>query len=99
MQLRIFYSYGRLFIASWLFMGGVALQFVPTAATVARDARLRERQMQAIPAEERAQWLDDRDIEDGRSQAYLRVFGVLMGGFGFAAALREAAYLSARYGH
>jgi hypothetical protein len=99
MQLRIFYSYGRLFLASWLFMGGVALQFVPSAAAVAREARWRERQLQTIPAEQHAEWLDKRDIEEGRSQAYLRVFGVLMGGLGFAAALREAAYLSARYGH
>ena len=37
MQMRVFYSYGRLFVASWLFMGGVALQFVPSASAVARE--------------------------------------------------------------
>ena len=99
MQMRIFYSYGRLFLASWLFMGGLALQFVPSAAAVAREARWREQQLQTIPVEERSQWIENRDLEEGRAQAYLRVFGVLMGGLGFAAALREAAYLSARYGH
>lgn len=99
MQMRVFYSYGRLFIASWLFMGGVALQFVPTAAAVARDARWRERQLQTIPAEQQAQWIEERDLEESRAQAGLRLFGVMMGGFGFAAALRETAYLSARYGH
>jgi hypothetical protein len=99
MQLRIFYSYGRLFVASWLFMGGVALQFVPSASSVGREARWREQQLQTIPAEQRAQWIENRDLEEGRAQAYLRFFGVLMGGLGFAAALREAAYLSARYGH
>ena len=99
MQMRIFYSYGRLFLASWLFMGGVALQFVPSAAAVARDDRWRDRQLQTIPVEQRAQWLEEHDLAEGRAQAYLRFFGVLMGGLGFAAALREAAYLSARYGH
>jgi hypothetical protein len=99
MQLRVFYSYGRLFIASWLFMGGVALQFVPSAAAMARDARWRERQLETIPVEQRAQWSEERDIAEGRAHAYLRFFGVLIGGLGFAAALRETAYLSARYGH
>jgi hypothetical protein len=97
--MRVIYSYARLFIASWLFLGGVALQFGPSAASLARDARWREKQLQTVPAEERSQWIEQRDIEDARSQAYLRVFGVLMGGLGFAAALRETAYLSARYGH
>ena len=96
--MRVIYSYGRLFIASWLFMGGLALQFVPTPSSVAREARWRERQLQAIPANQQAQWVEDRDIEDGRAQAYLRVCGVLLGGLGFAAALRETAYLRGRYG-
>jgi hypothetical protein len=96
--MHIFYSYARLLLASWLFMGGVALQFVPTAAALERDAHWRERQLQKVPADERAQWVEDRDQKDARSQAYLRAFGVLLGGFGFAMALREAAYLSGRYG-
>ena len=40
--MRIFYSYGRLFLASWLFMAGLAMQFVPSAAALERDARWRE---------------------------------------------------------
>ena len=95
--MRVAYSYARLFIASWLFMGGIALQFVPSAAAVARDARWRERQLQTVPAEQRAQWVEDRDNEDANSQAYLRLFGVLVGGLGLAMALRETAYLNARY--
>jgi hypothetical protein len=95
--MRVAFSYARLFIASWIFMGGVALQFVPTAAAVAREDRWRERQLQTIPAGQRLQWVEDRDTEDANSQAYLRLFGVLLGGLGFAAALRETAYLHARY--
>jgi hypothetical protein len=95
--MRVGYSYARLFIASWLFMGGVALQFVPSAAAIARDARWRERQLQTVPADKRAKWVEDRDTEDANSQAYLRLFGVLLGGLGFAMALRETAYLNARY--
>jgi len=95
--MRVAYSYARLFIASWLFMGGVALQFVPSAAAVERDSRWRERQLRTVPADQRAQWVDGRDTEDANSQAYFRLFGVLLGGLGFAAALREAAYLNARY--
>jgi hypothetical protein len=96
--MRVFYSYARLFIASWLFMGGVALQFVPSTAALERDARWRERQLQKVPADQRAQWVEDRDNKDARSQASLRVFGVLLGGVGFAMALRETAYLCGRYG-
>jgi hypothetical protein len=95
--MRIAYSYARLFIASWLFMGGVALQFVPSAAAEARNARWRERQLQPMPADQRAQWVEARDTEDANSQAYMRLFGVLLGGLGFAAALRETAYLLTRY--
>jgi hypothetical protein len=97
LPLRVAYSYARLFIASWLFMGGVALQFVPSPAAVARDARWRERQLQTIPADQKAKWIEDRDQEDSSSQAYLRLFGVLLGGLGLAMALRETAYLNARY--
>jgi hypothetical protein len=95
--MRVLISYGRLFIASWLFLGGLALLFIPSAAAVARDARWRERQLLTIPDDQRAQWVEDRDKESANSEAYLRLFGVLIGGFGFAVALREAAYLNARY--
>jgi hypothetical protein len=96
--MRVYFSYARLFIASWLFLAGVSLLFGPSAAMVARDARWRERQLQAIPVDQQAKWIEDRDTEDGISQAYLRAFGVLIGGLGFAAALRETAYLCGRYG-
>jgi hypothetical protein len=96
--MRIFYSYGRLFLGSWLFMAGIAMQFVPSAAALERDARWRERQLQKLPADQRAQWVEERDGVDSRSQAYLRACGVLLGGLGFAMALREAAYLSGKYG-
>jgi hypothetical protein len=95
--MRVAFSYARLFIASCLFMGGVALQFVPSAAAMERNGRWRERQLQTIPADQRAKWIEERDAEDANSQAYLRLFGVLLGGCGFAAALREAAYINARY--
>jgi hypothetical protein len=95
--MRTVYSYIRLALASWMFLGGIALQLVPSAAAVERDVRRRERQLQAVPAEERAEWLRMRDIEDGRSEAYLRLFGVLLGGVGFGIALFETAYVSARY--
>jgi hypothetical protein len=97
-EMRVMFSYARLFIASWLFLGGVSILFGPSAAAVARDARWRERQLQTIPLDQHAKWIEDRDNEDASSQAYLRLLGILMGGFGFAAALREAAYLSGRYG-
>ena len=98
MQMRVVFSYARLFVASWLFMGGLALQFGPSPAGIARDARWRDRQLKTVPADEHDQWLEDRDIKDASSQAYLRLSGVLMGGLGLAAALRETAYLSGRYG-
>jgi hypothetical protein len=96
--MRAIYSYARLFLASWLFLGGVAVLFGPSAAAVARDARWRERQLQTIPRDQRAQWVEDRDIEDARTQAYVRLLGVLVGGLGFGAALRETAYLCTREG-
>ena len=95
--MRLVFSYLRLLIASWVFMGGVALQFIPTAAATERDARWRERQLQKVPAERRDQWVEDRDNEDSHSQAYLRVCGVLLGGIGLSMALRETAYLVGRY--
>jgi hypothetical protein len=96
--MRVIFSYARLFVAAWLFLGGIALQFIPSAAAVARDARWRERQLQTVPADMRVRWMEDRDSEDATSQAYLRLFGILIGGIGFAMALRETAYLSGRYG-
>jgi hypothetical protein len=95
--MRIFYSYGRLFLASCLLMGGLALVLPRSPAAVARDARWRERQLRAIPAGQQAQWVEERDAEDAQTEAYLRLFGVLVGGMGLAAALREAAYLGGRY--
>ena len=73
------YSYIRLFVAAWLFMGGVAVQFTPSAAATARDDRWRERQLQKIQPEQRTQWIEDRDVIDSNSQAYTRLFGVLIG--------------------
>src|SRR5262245_21280965 len=96
-SMRIFFSYARLFIASWLFMGGLAIQFLPSTEAVARNARWRERRLQAVPVEQRAQWIEDQDVADARPYAYLRLSGVLMGGLGLAAALRETAYLFGRY--
>src|SRR5262245_5395403 len=95
--MRTVYSYVRLVLASWLFLAGVALQFGPSAASVGRDARWRERQLQAVPAEQRSKWVQDQDAEDARSEGAMRLFGVLMGGLGFAGALLEAAYLCALY--
>jgi hypothetical protein len=97
-EVRVIFSYARLLLASWLFMGGIALQFGPSAAATARDARWRERQLATVQADLRAQWVEDRDVEDARSQAYLRLCGVLIGGVGLAVALRETMYLGARYG-
>ena len=37
--MRIFFSYARLFIASMLLMGGLAVQFLPSAEAVSRNAR------------------------------------------------------------
>jgi len=97
--MRTIYSYCRLMLASWLFMGGLALQFIPSAASQEREGRRRERQMQTVAPEDRAQWIIERDIQDGRSQAYLRLLGVLVGGLGLAGAIVEAAYLSAHFGY
>jgi hypothetical protein len=94
--MRTVYSYIRLSLASWMFLGGLALQFIPSAAAVERETRRREQLLQTVPAEERTEWLRARDIEDARSEAYLRLFGVLLGGVGFAIALFETAYVCAR---
>jgi hypothetical protein len=44
--MRTVYSYLRLTVASWMFLGGLALQFIPSAAAVERDVRHRERMIQ-----------------------------------------------------
>jgi hypothetical protein len=95
--MRIYLSYGRLFVASLLLMGGLAIQFLPTTEGVARNARWRERQLKTVPAEQQAQWVEDRDAEDSATYAYLRLFGVILGGAGIAGSLRETAYLFGRY--
>jgi hypothetical protein len=94
--MRIVYSYIRLTLASWMFLGGVALQFIPSAASTERETRHRVRLLQEVPINERAEWMRLRDLDDAHDDAYLRLFGVLLGGIGFAAALFEAAYVSAR---
>ena len=94
--MRTVYSYIRLTLACWMFFGGLAIQFVPSPASVERDIRFRESQVQSVPAEERAEWLRARDLEAARSEAYLRLFGVLFGGLGLAIALFETAYVCAR---
>jgi hypothetical protein len=95
--MRVWFSYGRLFIASWLFVAGLSILFGSSATAAARDERWRERHLKTIPAEEHAKWIEDRDHEDATSEAFVRLFGILMGGFGFAAAMRETAYLHGRY--
>jgi hypothetical protein len=94
--MRAAYSYIRLALASWLFVGGIALQFVPSNAAVGREARRRERELPAVPTAERAAWVEARDLEDARSEATYRLLGVLIGGIGFGVALFEAAYVCAR---
>jgi hypothetical protein len=95
--MRIYLSYGRLFVASLLLMGGLAIQFLPTSEGVARNARWRERQLKAVPEEQRAQWVEDKDAEDASTYAYLRLCGVILGGAGIAGCLRETAYLFGKY--
>ncbi len=96
--MRIYLSYVRLFLSSLLLMGGLAIQFLPTAESAARNARWRERQLKAVPPDQQAQWIEDHDAEDSRTDAYRRLFGVILGGFGCACALRETAYLVGKYG-
>jgi hypothetical protein len=96
-SIRIFYSYVRLFFASCVLLVGLALVLPRSPAAVARDARWRSRQLQTIPTGQQAQWIEERDTEDARCEAHLRIFGVLLGGMGLAAALRETAYLAGKY--
>ncbi len=94
--MRMVYSYLRLMLASWMFLGGIAIQFIPSAAAVEREARQRERQLQTIPFEQREEWVLEEDRKGAQSESYLRLFGVLLGGAGFAVALFETAYVCAR---
>ena len=95
--MRTVYSYIRLVLASWMFLGGIALQFIPSNGAVIREAHRREQLIQAIPIDQRAEWTRTQDIEDSQSEAYLRLWGILLGGIGFAIALFETAYICARY--
>lgn len=94
--MRNIYSFVRLTLASWMFMGGIALQFFPSNAAVEREGRRREQLLGAIPVESRAEWIRARDIEVAQSDSYVRLAGVLLGGVGFAMALFETAHVSAR---
>ena len=94
--MRTVYSYIRLTLASWMFLGGVALQFLPSAGALERESRDRERLLQSVPVESRAEWVRSRDLEVGRSEGYIKLSGVLIGGVGFGMALFEAAYVCAR---
>jgi hypothetical protein len=96
--MRVYLSYGRLFLASWLFLGGLALLFGPSAAGEARRMRERERELQTIPVEQHPRRIVEQDADDAKIVAAMRLLGVLIGGMGFAAAMRETAYLSGRYG-
>jgi hypothetical protein len=89
-------SFLRLFLACTLFLAGLALQFLPSGSSLERDARARERHLQALPEAERPQASLDRDRTEARAEAYLRLFGVLLGGLGLALALLDAAHLAGR---
>ncbi len=95
--MRNLYSYFRLLLGSWVFMGGIALQFFPSAAATEREGRWRERQLPSIPSEERLGWIEKQDERDAEAQVAVRMTGIAIGGLGFMAALHEVAYLSARY--
>jgi hypothetical protein len=95
--MRLIFSYCRLLLGSWLFLAGLALLFVPNAAQTERNARWRQRQLLKIAAEQHAEWIEKQDETDSRSQAYIHLTGVLLGGLGFAMALRETAYATGRY--
>ncbi len=96
--MRVYMSYGRLFLASWFFLGGLALLFGPSPAGEARRMRERERELLTIQAEEHPRRIKEQDEDDSKTAAAIRLLGVLIGGMGFAAAMRETAYLSGRYG-
>jgi hypothetical protein len=96
-NMRHFYCYVRLLIACTLLMGGFALQFLPTASQIGRDARWQMRQLETVPAADKAQWIADHDNQSSESEASVRLFGVFLGGIGMAGALLESAYLCARF--
>lgn len=87
------WSFARLFLACSLFLAGLAIQFLPSGSSLDRDRRARERYLETVPVEQRAQASLDRDREEARAESYLRLFGVLLGGLGLALALQETAYL------
>jgi hypothetical protein len=95
--MSIVYSYARLVLAGWLAMAGVAAQFSPTPASVERDVRYRTEELRKVPDGQRDQWLLDYDTAAARSEAYFRIFGILLGGIGIGAGLHEAAFLFAKY--
>jgi hypothetical protein len=95
--MRLVFSYCRLLLGSWMFLGGLALLFLPTTAQTERNARWRQRQLLRLPIEQHAQWIEDQDAEDSRTQGYVRLSGVVLGGLGLSMALRETAYATGRY--
>ncbi len=92
------FSYLRLVVASWLFVGGLAVQF-ETQAEAQREARARERawrELRLSPEQREAQDVT-QDAQDRWVEWQLRLAGVVLGGIGFAIALHEAAYVASRY--
>ena len=94
--MRKVYSYIRLTLASWLFLGGIALQFVPSLGAVGRADRRRELEIKAVSPEQRSDWIQTRDLENANSEAAYRLAGVMIGGIGFAIAMFETAYICSR---
>ena len=95
--IRVWLSYARLFVATCLFMGGLACLFGQSPAAAQRIAHWRESQLRTMPQSQIEAWIAYQDTVDAQGYAYLRVFGVVLGGVGLAMALRETAYLHARY--
>src|SRR4051794_5150097 len=93
--IRVYVSYARLFVATCLFMGGLACLYEPSPAASLRDVHWRERMIKSMPENQISAWIEYRDEADARSYAALRLFGVLLGGIGLAVALCETAYLNA----
>src|SRR5271154_1312266 len=96
MIMRTVYSYIRLTLAAWLFLGGIALQFVPSVGAVGRADRRRELEVKAVPVEQRSDWIQARDLENASAEAAYRLAGVIIGGIGFAIAMFETAYVCSR---
>ena|SRR5579871_5744723 len=95
--MRTVYSYARLVIAGWLFVGGLALQFTSSPASAERYIRWRDREHQTLTPDQRAKSLQYRDETDERNEWSWRIFGVFLAGIGFAVGLHEAAYVCAQY--